>query len=154
MDALAREIGDKAHFLFIYTREAHPEHHPDEFPRHTSFAQKLEYARIMRQRHDTPRTILVDGLDGDVHRAYGGSSNMAWILDHTGRIHYKANWTREVHLRQELRAALEIRELKRNADQRVVAYYHEGMGYDASPTRSARTSDQFFGEAERAATPS
>ena len=144
MDALANEIGDKAHFLFVYTREAHPEQHPDEFPPHRTIEQKWEYAATMQQRQQSPRTILVDGVDGEVHREYSGSSNMSWILDHTGRVHYKANWTREPHLRSELLAAIEVRELKRDPERRAVPYYYEGIGYDPSPRRDNRTSDQFF----------
>jgi hypothetical protein len=29
MDAMAKELADEAHFLFVYTREAHPEKGPD-----------------------------------------------------------------------------------------------------------------------------
>jgi hypothetical protein len=111
MDALARELGEQAHFLFIYTREAHPEHFPEEFPPIDSIERKFANAGVMR--HDTPRTVLIDDLDGAVHRQFSGGSNMAYIVDHTGRLHYKANWTREPHLRRELQAAIAIRELKR-----------------------------------------
>jgi hypothetical protein len=144
MDAMAREIGDEAHFLFIYTREAHPEHFPEEFPAIDSIERKFANARVMRERHGTPRTMLVDDLDGAVHRQYSGGSNMAYIIDHTGRLHFKANWARELHLRRELRVAIAIRELKRNPDQRIVPYYHEGMSYDPGPRRENRITDEFF----------
>ncbi|TML76417.1 MAG: hypothetical protein E6G12_07155 [Actinobacteria bacterium] len=39
------------------------------------------------------RPILVDDLDGSVHRAYGLLPNMSWVLDRGGAILYKAMWT-------------------------------------------------------------
>lgn len=163
MDQMAREIGDAAHFIFVYTREAHPEKGPDypgelglppseeehPFPALTSIERKFENARTMRDLRQTPRTILVDDLDGSVHRQYSGGSNMSYILDHTGRLHYKANWTREAHLHRELLAAIEMRELKRDPERRVIPYYHEGISYDPSPSRERRVTDRFFESAPR-----
>ena len=37
--------------------------------------------------------MLVDDLDGSVHRAYGLLPNMSWVLDRGGAILYKAMWT-------------------------------------------------------------
>jgi hypothetical protein len=87
----------------------------------------------MQAIHGTPRTILVDGVDGEVHRAYSGCANMSWIVDHTGRVHFKANWTREPDLRRALEAAIHLRELKRDPDARVMPYFTEGMAYTRTP---------------------
>ena len=148
MDQLARDYADRAHFIFVYTREAHPEKGPEymerlglpsttaehPFPPHASIEQKYEHARTMRALHETPRRILMDDLDGAVHRAYSGCPNMSWIIDHTGRVHFKANWTKEVDLRRALDTAVHLRELKREGDasdpeSKPSAYYMEGMGY-------------------------
>ncbi len=82
----------------------------------------------MQARHDTPRRILVDTLAGDTHRTYGGIPNMSWIIDHTGRIAYKAGWTIESDIRPALENVAKVRELKREAAQKGVnfrAYYRE-----------------------------
>jgi hypothetical protein len=149
MDAMAKELADDAHFLFIYTREAHPEKGPDyamglglppteeehPFPALKSMEQKYEHARIMQELRDTPRTILMDDLDGEIHRAYSGCSNMSWIIDHTGRVHFKANWTVAADLRNSLDAAIRIRDLKRDKHSEAVQYFTEGTGYNRVPRR-------------------
>ncbi len=111
MDQLARDFKDQAHFLFIYTREAHPDLFPSH-PAHKSIEQKFQHARDVVAKFDSPRTFLVDNLDGDVHRAWSGLSNMSWIIDHAGRITYKAAWTSAAHIRPALEYTLRSRELK------------------------------------------
>ena len=41
----------------------------------------MKHARIMQEKHSTPRKIMVDLLDGDVLREFGGISNVSWIID-------------------------------------------------------------------------
>ena len=128
MDKLAREYADEAHFLFVYTRETHPDKHPG-WPHFTSIEQKFEHAQRIRDRFDSPRTFLIDALDGDVHRAYSGCPNMSWIVEHTDRVHFKANWTREVDLRPALEGVIGLRELKRDPNVQLKQYYTEGNTY-------------------------
>ena len=114
MDQLARDFAEQAHFLFVYVREAHPDMFPTH-PEHRSIEQKFQQARDMQQKFNTPRPILIDDLDGGVHRVYGGLPNMSWIIDHTGRIAYKAAWTVEDDIRAALEDVLRVREVKRQA---------------------------------------
>jgi hypothetical protein len=103
MDQLARDYADKAHFVFIYAREAHPGDFP-QWPEHKTIEQKFEQAKIMKERHGTPRTIVIDDVEGAVHRKWNGMPNMSWIIDHTGRVFFKAGWT----VASDLRAGLRI----------------------------------------------
>jgi Iodothyronine deiodinase len=127
MDALAQEFADKAHFLFIYVREAHPDTFPDH-PAHASYEQKLRHARDLQQKWGTPRTILVDSLDGDVHRVWGGMPNMSWVVDHAGRVAFKAGWTVAKDLRSVLEETLRARQMKRDGVT-TAAYYQERFTY-------------------------
>ncbi len=124
MDQMARDFADQAHFLFVYAREAHPDEFSDH-PEHHSIEQKYQHARDMRERHKTPRSILVDSLGGDVHHQYGLLPNMSWILDHTGTVAYKAAWTSAQDIRAALEEVLRIRELKREG--RFKDFYKETM---------------------------
>ena len=124
MDEMARDLQEQAHFLFIYTRETHPEQFPD-FPSHRSIEQKLQHVQEMQERQQSPRTILIDALDGDVHRLYGGMPNMTWIIDHTGRVVYKADWTVAIDVRAALQDVLLIREFKRQRDAVYKDYFTE-----------------------------
>ena len=107
MDDLAREFADDAHHLFIYPREAHPEIARSEnlpYLAFTSFEDKLQRARILKETHRSPRTMLVDGLDGE------------------------ASWTRTHDVRSALEEALLWRKLKRKGDV-FVQYYREAISY-------------------------
>ena len=114
MDQLSRDFADQAHFLFIYTREPHPDMFPTHLA-HRSIEQKFQHARDMQQRHNSPRPILIDDLEGGVHHLYGGLPNMSWIIDHTGRVAYKAGWTVEDDIRSALEDVIRVRELKRQS---------------------------------------
>ena len=125
MEELAGEMRERVQFLFVYTREAHP---GEVFPPHTSHEQKVLHARAFAERGQAAhRTMLIDGLDGRVHRLYGGVSNMSWIVDHTGRVAYKASWTDAKEIRATLAEVLEIRNVKRSGG-RVQAFYREFSG--------------------------
>jgi len=76
--------------VFIYTREAHP---GENVPHHDSFERKLACAELLREEAGIRRDILVDGLAGTVHRAFGLMPNMTWVIAQGGRIAYKADWT-------------------------------------------------------------
>jgi len=128
MENMAREFGDEAHFLFVYVREAHP---GELYPHHTSFVQKAGQARDMR-KHGVGRPILVDSLNGDVHRQYGGMPNMSWIIDHTGRVSFKASWTVAFDIQAALEETLELKGLRRQGGF-VAPYYRETMGLKVMP---------------------
>lgn len=76
--------------MFVYTREAHP---GENVGHHDSFGRKLACARLLAEEAGIGRDILVDDLDGTVHRAYGLMPNMTWVIGRGGRVAYKANWT-------------------------------------------------------------
>ena len=127
MDRLAQDYDGRAHFLFIYAREAHPDSFP-EHPAHRSIEQKWLHARDLQRRFQSPRTFLVDGLDGVVHRRYSGRPNMSWVIDHTGLIAFKGGWTVAQDLREALESVLHGRQLKREGT-RVTPYYKEVMSF-------------------------
>ena len=68
----------------------------------------MEHACIMQERLSTPRKIMEDLLDGGVHREFGGIPNISWIIDHTGRVAYKAGWTVASEIRDALDDAVRI----------------------------------------------
>lgn len=77
-------------FLTIYVREPHP---GENYGPHRSWEQKLRYARDCRAQDDIRTTLLLDDLEGSVHRLYGSMPKMIYIIDKKGKIAYKAMWT-------------------------------------------------------------
>ena len=124
MEDLARRRADDAQFLFIYTREAHP---GENYPPHQYYEQKMLHARSFRERLGVERPIAVDSLQGRTHRVYGGVSNMSWIIDHTGRVAYRAAWTVADDIERALDEIAESRDLKRSG-RTAATFYREMIG--------------------------
>ena len=91
LNEMYRTYRDKGfEFLTIYVREPHP---GENYGPHKDFAQKLEFARQCRDQDGIENPLLVDDLEGTVHRLYGVLPNMVYIVSKEGRIVYKAMWT-------------------------------------------------------------
>lgn len=91
LNEMYRSYRDKGfEFFTIYVREPHP---GENYGPHKDFEQKLEFARQCRDQDGIENPVLVDDLDGTVHRLYGVLPNMVYIVSKEGRIVYKAMWT-------------------------------------------------------------
>ena len=80
----------------------------------------------MRRRWGIERTMLVDNLKGDVHRAYGTLPNMTYIMAAGGNIIYRAAWTDERSIRIALDQVLYERKARRDGT-RQTPYYMEWL---------------------------
>ncbi len=77
-------------FLMVYTRETHP---GENIKSHRKFEEKIEHARLFKELEKVQLRLLVDSLDGKIHRKYGMLPNMVYIVNKESRIVYKASWT-------------------------------------------------------------
>jgi hypothetical protein len=102
-DMAARHADRAVRSIFVYTREAHP---GENYPHLTSMEQKRRHARAMRDTLGFKRQMLIDDLEGTVHRAYGTLPNMTWIVGRGGIIHYKAAWTNVADVEAALKDSL------------------------------------------------
>lgn len=98
---LHREFGARVEFATLYVREAHP---GERFPQADGAERKLAHARRLRERDQLPWRVLVDGVDGELHRALGGHPNAAYLLDVNGNLVYRVLWSGD---ERGLRAGLE-----------------------------------------------
>ena len=86
-------------FLFVYAREPHP---GEVYPHHTSMEQKIAVARELQQLEGIRFPVLVDELDGRVHRAYGPRPNPCFVVSRNGRLVYRAAHAEATTLREYL----------------------------------------------------
>jgi hypothetical protein len=112
-------------FVFVYVREAHP---GERLPHHTSMDQKLRHARLFQERWSVRRPILVDDLDGPVHRAYGMLPNMTYVLSPAGRVAYRADWT-DAHSIEWALEYLRHEAVEKRTNRRVAPFFAELMGH-------------------------
>lgn len=79
----------EAVFVVIYTREAHP---GERVPVHETVADKARSARRLVEDEKIARLLLVDDLDGTVHRAYGAGWDAVFVVDADGNIALRRAW--------------------------------------------------------------
>lgn len=84
-------------FFLLYTRESHP---AENYCAHESFEQKLSYGRELQRLESIHFPILVDHLDGRIHRAYGVWPNALFVIHKDGRLVFRSNMANHCELRQ------------------------------------------------------
>lgn len=86
---LLREKFPEVEWLVVYVREAHPGRRR---PAHRNMAQKIGLAASLEREYGESRTVAVDTLNGDMHRAYGSLPNMVYVLNPDGEVVYRCDW--------------------------------------------------------------
>ncbi len=140
MEDLADRFADRAvRSIFIYTREAHP---GENYRHHATMDDKRANANAFKAHSGIRREILLDGLDGAAHRAYGELPNMTWIMGRGGFIHYKSSWTGVADVEKALVQVLDFQENR--IKQKWVPFYSERSAW------STRSPELFQQGLERA----
>jgi len=116
LNGLQDEFSEKNFsFLLLYTRESHP---AENYGAHESFEQKLSYARELQRLENIRLPMIVDHLDGRIHRAYGPWPNALFVIDKDGRLIFRSNMANHRELREFLEDIVAAE--KAMADGRVV----------------------------------
>jgi len=84
---LEERFHDELAFAFVYVREAHP---GESIPQASTLEEKREYARTLRESYGVSWPVLVDDLDGALHRALDTNPNSVHVVDAEGRILFRA----------------------------------------------------------------
>jgi peroxiredoxin len=101
---MRREFEDRGvAFFLLYTREPHP---AENYLAHRSLEQKIAYARDLQRLEKIEFPILVDHLDGRIHRAYGVWPNALFVIHKDGRLLFRSNMANHRELRQYLKDLL------------------------------------------------
>jgi peroxiredoxin len=108
--------GDDVEFFLVYVREAHP---GEKLGHHQSFEEKKQAARQFREEEGMGIPIIVDELNGKIHRKYGGLPNPTYLIDKSGRVAFRALWTRPSVIEDALDELLE-RQQERDSEHAIV----------------------------------
>ncbi len=88
------KYGDEIDFVTLYVREAHPGEHRDQA---TVAGEKQAAARALKERDDLPWLVLVDDVEGAVHRRLDEKPNAAYLTDRAGTIVFRSLWAGDRH---------------------------------------------------------
>ena len=113
-------------FFLLYTRESHP---AENYPHHASWEQKVAHAQDFKRLEDVRVPVLIDSLDGRIHKSYGAWPNALLVVHKDGRLVYRSNMANGRELRQFLedlveadRLATEGKMLHAEYSERLVAH--------------------------------
>ena len=116
MNDLYEDFRDEdVEFLFVYIREAHP---GEKRPAHKTWDDKMEAAESFREEEEVDMPILVDDLNGKIHRKYGALPNPTYIIDKSGRVAFRSLWTRPSVIAKALEELIHVQE--RQGDDHAV----------------------------------
>jgi hypothetical protein len=85
----------------LYVREAHP---GADIPSHETIEAKQGCARRLVEEDGEGRRVLVDGLAGEAHAAYGAMPNAVFIINRNGCVVFRAEWNNAAATRRALEA--------------------------------------------------
>ncbi len=105
LNELYQERDPNVEFFFVYTREAHP---GDKLGAHDSYQDKVKAAELLRESESVEIPIIVDELDGKIHRKYGKMPNPTFIIDKSGRVAFRSLGTRSSVIAAALDELLEV----------------------------------------------
>jgi peroxiredoxin len=103
-------------FLFVYIREAHP---GEKLPGHKSYEDKVRAAEKFQDAEDVDMMILIDDVDGRVHRKYGKMPNPTYLIDKSGRVAFRSLWSKVNSLSAALEELLQVQQ-ERDSDHAIV----------------------------------
>ena len=118
---------DDVVFLFVYVREAHP---GEKLREHHSLKNKIRAAEMFRAEEEVDIPIVVDGVDGKIHKKYGKLPNATYLIDKSGRVAFRSLWTRAKVVEEALEELLRV-EREDGTDRAIV---RDGEDTDVSMT--------------------
>ena len=122
-ESLAKEFGDRANFLVVYTVEAHPKGDPSPYsgkewvtPKNeqegilvrqpVKHEERVSLARECVQKEKLSVPLVVDTMENAVWKAYGSAPNCAYVIGRDGKIVDAEPWMEPEQLRKAITQAL------------------------------------------------
>jgi hypothetical protein len=99
VEKVYRRYKDRAEFLMVYIREAHPidgwhmasnDRYGVTLPQPKTFGERVEVAQTCRKTLGVGMPLLVDPLDDRVGAVYSGMPSRLYLIDRQGKIAYKS----------------------------------------------------------------
>jgi thiol-disulfide isomerase/thioredoxin len=99
VEKLYQRYRDRAHFLMIYVREAHPtdgwhmasnDRYGVTLPQPTTDAERLQVAQTCKRKLDFDMPFLVDTIGDRVGAAYSGMPSRLYVIAPDGTVAYKS----------------------------------------------------------------
>jgi len=100
---LHRRYGARIRIVLVNVREAHP---GALVPQPHTIEEKTAHAKALQRHHGFDLDIAVDDIDGTLHRSFGPRPSSAYIIDPSGTIVFRAQWSNVTPALEEALAAV------------------------------------------------
>lgn len=100
---LHRRYGARIRFVLVNVREAHP---GSLVPQSQTIEEKTAHAQALQRHHGCDFDIAVDDIDGTLHRSFGPRPSSAYLIDPSGTIVFRAQWSNVTPALEEAMAAV------------------------------------------------
>jgi hypothetical protein len=103
MEKLQKKYADDVEFLFVYTKEAHPDDgisgrkkagNKIKIDSHMSYAERVKAAKTLRKAGKEKWRVVVDDMKSTLQKTWGSLPNNAFLIDPKGEIAQKWAWVR------------------------------------------------------------
>lgn len=126
--------GARVRFVMLAVREAHPGR---TIPQPHTAAEKARHAAALEAHHALPFEVAIDDVEGTLHRRLGARPSSAYVIDPSGRILFRAQWSNETEaISEALDAVVAGRTPPRPAVTRTLSALARAMGF-AGPVHDA-----------------
>lgn len=90
--------------------------------------QKIKHAQAFRDRFEIKRPVVVDDLEGTLHRQFGMLPNMTYLIGRAGRVLFRSDWTDAATAEAAMCYMLDARNRRREG-LRLKPFFTEMVGY-------------------------
>ena len=129
LNRLEERYGDHVQFVLLQVREAHPGARVDQ--PHT-LGDKVQHAQLMRDVYDVDWPVLVDDMDGTLHRQLDTEPNSLHIIGTDGEILYRALFAGDAGVEKAIAAVAAGQQLTKKSSQSLLPVLNSvGFMHDA-----------------------
>lgn len=90
----------ETNFLTLYVREAHPGKRTAQA---STMEEKIERAKKLKDEDGVKGIIVLDDLEGTVHRQTGSFPNLVYVIAPGGKVIFRSNWNNPDKIRKILK---------------------------------------------------
>ena len=129
LKGLEERYGDHVQFVLLQVREAHPGAEIDQ--PHT-LQDKVQHAQLMPEVYSVRWPVLVDDIEGTLHRLLGTEPNSLHIIGADGEILYRALFAGDAGVEKAIAAVAAGEQLTRKSSQSLMPVLNSvGFMHDA-----------------------
>lgn len=126
LNDLQANMNDKINIALVYVREAHPGEH---YPQPCKIDEKRRHAQDFKKNYAINFPVIIDELDGSLHKILDVKPNSAHIIDATGNILFQSLWAGDIKSIQDAVEQLANHlAVRRNSESMLLPFFR-GAGF-------------------------